>query len=154
MSPTSLVAETVMRLMKQRKKPLSEDHLRGLATVFMVRVLSDARRARLAKRRGGGKPAQFMTDSIGDIHVVGLGKSAAAVDSSGIDGEGLLEAMGAVAETHPREMEVVTLHLVADIPLPRVAKLMELGERTVYRDLQTGCDALAKWLRSKRGRKT
>ena len=67
MSPTSLVAETVLRLMQQREKPKSEDHLRGLATVFMTRVLADASRTRMAQRRGGGKATRSMQDPTVEI---------------------------------------------------------------------------------------
>jgi DNA-directed RNA polymerase specialized sigma24 family protein len=44
-------------------------------------------------------------------------------------------------------MEVVTLHLVANIPLARTAELVGVSERTAYRDLQDGREALAHQLR-------
>ena len=59
--------------------------------------------------------------------------------------------MERVAEELPRAMEVVTLHLVADIPLERTAELVGVSERTAYRDLQEGRKALARELRRSRG---
>ena len=41
MSPTSLVAESMLRLMQQRVQPVSESHLRGLTAIFVARVLTD-----------------------------------------------------------------------------------------------------------------
>jgi DNA-directed RNA polymerase specialized sigma24 family protein len=55
--------------------------------------------------------------------------------------------MERVAVELPRAMEVVTLHLVANIPLARTAELVGVSERTAYRDLQDGREALAHQLR-------
>jgi hypothetical protein len=51
LAPTSLVTETVIRLMDQRDLPANDSHLRGLASVFMTRVIADRRRNRLAAKR-------------------------------------------------------------------------------------------------------
>ena len=45
----------------------------------------------------------------------------------------------------------MTLHLVAEIPLARVAALVGVSERTAYRDLDEGRRALARKLRSLHG---
>lgn len=58
--------------------------------------------------------------------------------------------MERVAEAMPRAMEIVTLHLVADIPLARTAELVGVSERTAYRDLQEGRKVLAEELRRSR----
>jgi DNA-directed RNA polymerase specialized sigma24 family protein len=58
--------------------------------------------------------------------------------------------MERVAEALPRAMEVVTLHLVADIPLARTAELVGVSERTAYRDLVEGRNALAQELKRSR----
>jgi DNA-directed RNA polymerase specialized sigma24 family protein len=58
--------------------------------------------------------------------------------------------MERVAERLPRAMEVVTLHLVANIPLARTAELVGVSERTAYRDLQEGRQALARELEAGR----
>jgi RNA polymerase sigma factor (sigma-70 family) len=153
MSPTSLVAETVLRLMQQREKPKSEDHLRGLATVFMTRVLADASRTRMAQRRGGGKATRSMQDPTVEIDLSLHARQAGERTPirSLVDRDELLRAMEEIAHEHPRPMEIVTLHLVADIPLARVATLVGVSERTAYRDLEEGRRALAQRLRGQHG---
>lgn len=152
MSPTSLVAESVMRLMQQREQPMGESHLRGLATVFMARVLADSAKSRLRQKRGG----RVVRRSLGDPAVsvdLGARLPGGASDERGgpsIDRDELLGAMERVAEELPRAMEIVTLHLVADIPLARTAELVGVSERTAYRDLQEGRKALARALRRDR----
>ncbi len=68
-----------------------------------------------------------------------------------VDRDELLRAMEHLAHGLPRPMEIVTLHLVADIPLSRVAALVGVSERTAYRDLEEGRQALAKSLRGQHG---
>ena len=51
-APTSLVADTVLRLMDQRELPTKPAHLRGLASIFMTRVIADRRRARYREQFG------------------------------------------------------------------------------------------------------
>jgi len=147
MSPTSLVAESVMRLLQQRERPMAESHLRGLATVFMARVLADSAKSRMRQKRGGRLQRRSLADPSVSIE---LGASSTASPGSGtsadgatIDRDELLAAMERVAEAMPRAMEIVTLHLVADIPLARTAELVGVSERTAYRDLQEGRKALA-----------
>jgi RNA polymerase sigma factor (sigma-70 family) len=153
MSPTSLVAETVLRLMQQREKPKSEDHLRGLATVFMTRVLADASRTRRAQRRGSGRSTRSMSDPTVEIDLSLRARQSGdrTPIRSLVDRDELLRAMEHLAHELPRPMEIVTLHLVADIPLSRVAALVGVSERTAYRDLEEGRQALAKSLRSQHG---
>ena len=66
----------------------------------------------------------------------------------GFDRTELLNALETLAESMPRQMEILTLHLVADIPLVRVAELVGVSERTAYRDLDEGRLALVKALRT------
>lgn len=153
MSPTSLVAESVMRLLQQRERPMRESHLRGLATVFMARVLADAAKSRLRQKRGGRAVRRSLADPDVSVELSAppsRGVQGAEGESS-IDRDELLGAMERVAEAFPRAMEVVTLHLVADIPLARTAELVGVSERTAYRDLQEGRKALARELRRSRG---
>lgn len=153
MSPTSLVAESVMRLLQQRERPMRESHLRGLATVFMARVLADAAKSRLRQKRGGRTVRRSLTDPAVSVELsVQPPRGVQGTEGeSSIDRDELLGAMERVAEALPRAMEVVTLHLVADIPLARTAELVGVSERTAYRDLQEGRKALARELRRSRG---
>ena len=152
MSPTSLVAESVMRLLQQREQPMRESHLRGLATVFMARILADSAKSRLRQKRGGRSVRQSLSDpavSV-DLYAHPPGGLRGPAQSPSIDRDELLSAMERGAEALPRAMEVVTLHLVADIPLARTAELVGVSERTAYRDLQEGRKALAHELRRRR----
>jgi RNA polymerase sigma factor (sigma-70 family) len=145
MSPTSLVAESVVRILAQRNKPIDGDHLRGLATVFMARVMSDHAKARMRAKRGSGRAARSLDELAEAGHEPGGAddRRTQAPLRALIAREALLEAMQAVAEDLPRAMEVMTLHLVANIPLARVAELVGISERTASRDLDEGRSALA-----------
>jgi DNA-directed RNA polymerase specialized sigma24 family protein len=54
------------------------------------------------------------------------------------------------AATHPRQMEVVTLHSVAGIPMDRVAAMVGISPATAHRDFAEGRAHLARRLRSLR----
>lgn len=153
MSPTSLVAESVLRLLRQREKPATEDHLRGLATVFMARVLADSAKSRRRRKRGEGRPPRSITDPAVEIDLSLRARASGERTPvrSLVDRDAMLQAMEELASELPRPMEIVTLHLVAEIPLARVAALVGVSERTAYRDLDEGRRALARKLRSLHG---
>ena len=48
-------------------------------------------------------------------------------------------------------VEVLTLHVVGGIPLPRVAELVGISERTAYRELESGRTALARTVKARHG---
>jgi DNA-directed RNA polymerase specialized sigma24 family protein len=153
MSPTSLVAESVVRMLQQRNRPIDDDHLRGLATVFMARILADHAKARMRLKRGAGRGAASLSDLAADVEPAGRGSHGAQGPLQAmVEREALLSAMQDVAETLPRPMEIMTLHLVAGIPLARVAELVGVSERTASRDLEEGRAALAARMRDRPGR--
>lgn len=141
MSPTSLVAESMLRLLQQRVKPTSESHLRGLTAIFMARVLADHAKARMRQKRGSGRATRALDDSTIEVN------GSSDIGATQFDRDELLDALESLAETMPRQMEILTLHLVADIPLVRTADLIGISERTAYRDLDEGRLALIKQLR-------
>jgi DNA-directed RNA polymerase specialized sigma24 family protein len=127
MSPTSLVAESVVRLMRQRALPSTAPHLSGLATILMAQALSDRAKGRLAaKRNRGAKMLELGTDVPKDRRLAEL-----------------IQQMELLGRQHPRRMEVVTLHLVLGIALPEVARMLAISERTAFRELAAGRAALA-----------
>lgn len=144
LAPTSLVTETVLRLMKQDELPLNDSHLRGLASVFMTRVIADRRRARLAKKRDARLTQRL------DTEIGGSMQDAAPSEPLRGDLELLERAMIDLASTHPREMEVVTLHSVAGLGMDVVAGLVNISVATAHRDLITARSLLARKLRSLR----
>jgi DNA-directed RNA polymerase specialized sigma24 family protein len=146
LAPTSLVTETVIRLMDQRDLPASDSHLRGLASVFMTRVIADRRRNRLAAKRDVRLTQRLDTqaeDELRDTPPDGPGTPRA-------DLELLERAMIEQAATHPRQMEVVTLHSVAGIAMDRVAAMVGISLATAHRDFAEGRALLARRLRSLR----
>lgn len=145
LAPTSLVTETVIRLMNQRELPSNDSHLRGLASVFMTRVIADRRRRRLADRRDARATQRLDTEA---ERALEQPIADTPVDRGELE---LLErAMIELAATHPREMEVVTLHSVAGIPMERVAEMTGVSLATAHRDLTAGRELLARRLRSLR----
>jgi len=150
MSPTSLVAECVVRLLRQHEEPVSEDHLRGLATVFMTRVLADSARKRMRQRNGADRQPRSLDETTVRLELSTDERmpDGRAVAHAEIDRSELLQAMEALAHERPRQMEVVTLHVVAGIPMVRVAELVGVSERTAYRELEDGREALARKLKN------
>lgn len=142
MSPTSLVAEGIVRLMKQRTLPASAPHLSGLATILMAQALSDRAKIRRAtKRNSGAQPLPIGTDVPLDRRLGRSGETVAARPE--VRRQELVAQMELIGREHPRRMEVVTLHLVLGIPLAEVARMLAISERTAFRELAAGRDALA-----------
>jgi RNA polymerase sigma factor (TIGR02999 family) len=146
LAPTSLVTETVIRLMDQRDLPANDSHLRGLASVFMTRVIADRRRNRLAAKRDVRMTQRLDTQAADELHDTPPGGS----ETPRADLELLERAMIEQAATHPRQMEVVTLHSVAGIPMDRVAAMVGISPATAHRDFAEGRELLARRLRSLR----
>ena len=141
MSPTSLVAEGIVRLMKQRSVPASAPHLSGLATILMAQALSDrAKTRRASKRNAGSQVVSIGLDVPQDKRLDRSAKTAAPEDEGR---SRLVQEMERVGRTHPRRMEVVTLHLVLGIPLAEVARMLSVSERTAFRELAAGRASLA-----------
>jgi RNA polymerase sigma factor (sigma-70 family) len=135
-TPTSLVAEAVVRLMRQRNKPQTAPHLCGLSTILMGQALADrVRKSRARKRNGGRKPlplpAELQDDRRASLRVPQDPRASLLRDR-------LLEALQELATSHPREMEVITLRLVLEMPMDKVSKLVGISLRTTYRDLNEG----------------
>jgi DNA-directed RNA polymerase specialized sigma24 family protein len=144
MSPTSLVAESVVRLMRQRALPSTAPHLSGLATILMAQALSDRAKGRLAaKRNRGAKMLELGTDVPKDRRLGRSGEDAAAAARKSSRQAELIQQMELLGRQHPRRMEVVTLHLVLGIALPEVARMLAISERTAFRELAAGRAALA-----------
>ena len=145
LAPTSLVTEAVIRLMGQQDLPANDSHLRGLASVFMSRVIADRRRRRLAAKRDARLTQRLDTEAEESIHFRSVDGKADRADL-----EELERAMVELAATHPREMEVVTLHSVAGIPMERVAALLDVSLATAHRDLAAARELLARRLKALR----
>ena len=145
LAPSSLVTEAVIRLMNQRELPETTSHLRGLASVFMTRVIADRRRKRLAGKRDARITERLDTEAEGSI----VGGTTHVADRDELSR--LEEAMIEIAARHPRQVEVVTLHSVAGIPLERVAEMLGISPATAQRDFAAGRERLARAIVRRRG---
>lgn len=154
-TPSSLVAESVVRLMKQRKPPKNDRHLCGLATILMAQALSDRAKFRRAQKRGKGvRPGVLGGDVVEDMRNPRRDGGSEAGDRSVKElRDSVLEHMARLSTTQPRMMEILALHAVLDVPVPRVAELLGISERTAYRELADGRQRLAKRMgvREKKG---
>jgi len=151
MTPTSLVAESVIRLMKQRSLPTNSPHLCGLATILMAQAIADRTKLRRAQKRGrGSKPIPIPSNVVDDRR---RARERERDRPGTITTAEILRHLEVLGATIPRTMEVVTLHLVLGIPLERVAEMLSISERTAYRELSTGRDRLAQRLAQKEERR-
>lgn len=142
MSPTSLVAEGIVRLMKQHSLPTTAPHLSGLATILMAQALSDRSKTRRATKRNSGARLLTIEDDV--PHDRRLGRTGdGAASRPTVRRQELIAQMELIGREHPRRMEVVTLHLVLGIPLAEVARMLAISERTAFRELAAGREALA-----------
>jgi DNA-directed RNA polymerase specialized sigma24 family protein len=112
----------------------------------MTRVIADRRRNRLAAKRDVRLTQRLDTQAEDELHDTPPGGS----ETPRADLELLERAMIEQAATHPRQMEVVTLHSVAGIPMDRVAAMVGISPATAHRDFAEGRELLARRLRSLR----
>ncbi len=125
LQPTALANDVVMELLKQREAFANSKQFFAIATMITVRLLNSYQRHRLAGKRGAGKRG-------GDGGLDGLGSEPDA------NAQELSEAtMKALQDLHgldARKAEVVTLHVLCGMPLPKVAELVDASLPTVERD--------------------
>ena len=138
-SPTSLVAESVIRLMKQRSLPQNSPHLCGLATILMAQAIAERSRLRRTQKRGCVQRPVLLK---GDVTQDGR-RTRISEQQDSIPTAELLRHLEALGESIPRTMEVVTLHLVLGIQLERVAEMLSISNRTACRELLLGRKRLA-----------
>lgn len=138
-TPSSLVAETVMRLMRQRELPKTAPQLCGLATILMVRALSDRARRSRAKKRSGPAKAIPLDEEIDGDRRTGAGSRDEGMP---LLHARLLAGLERLSKRYPREMEIITLRLVLGMPMAKVAVLAGVPERTAYRELNEGLEFL------------
>lgn len=144
-SPSSLVAESMMRLVKQRTLPRTAPHLCGLAAVLMAHALSDRAKLRRAAKRGAGRrPVRLEPDVRSD----GRTRKSTVRPDEAAEGAAvrakLLGHMEALARGRPRMIEIVTLHLVLGMSMEQVARLVGTSQRTAFRELREGRVLLAR----------
>jgi RNA polymerase sigma factor (TIGR02999 family) len=127
-SPTAIVHEAVLKLRHQHVQWKDRDHFFAIATRLIGYVIGDYKDRRLAAKRGHGRrgggcdgllmaqPAPEQRDAIGDEQ---------------LDTLGIIQALH---ERYPRKAEVVTLHILAGHPMPKIAQMLGISLPTAERD--------------------
>jgi RNA polymerase sigma factor (TIGR02999 family) len=131
-SPTSLVHQAVMKLREQRTQWKDGDHFFAVATRLLGYVIGDYKRHRLALKRGRGRRSPV------DPNLLDAQAAAPAAPAAAAGGpeEGLeaVTVIQALHEHHPRKAEVVTLHILGELPMPEIARLIGVSVPTAERD--------------------
>lgn len=124
LQPTALVHEAYLRLLNAAQVPWRDHaHFLRAAALSMRRILIDHARARLTRKRGGGREA------------LELASVTEALQQE--DGAGLLaldEAMEHLAGVHPEAARVVQLRFYADLDSATTARVLGISERTARRE--------------------
>jgi RNA polymerase sigma factor (TIGR02999 family) len=139
--PTSILNEALGRLAAQEARPQGEEHLRGLATMTLRRVLSDRRRRRDAEKRGGGRASAPLTEASAQLfesvgHAASRDESVARVRA----------ALAALLECEPRRGEALVLSASSGLPVAQIAEVLGVSVPTVERDLRFARAWIAAWL--------
>jgi len=134
MQPTALVNDVFVRLLEAGQRNIrNSTHLFNVAGRVMRQILIDRSRRASASKRGGqwqrGELLEALQLPIPEETDLGL-----------LDG-----AMTALERVDPRLARIVELRYFVGLSVPAVAKVLEVDERTIYRDW-----ALARiWLRER-----
>ncbi|MFO0833156.1 MAG: ECF-type sigma factor [Phycisphaerales bacterium] len=124
LQPTALVHEAYLRL-TERGDPgwESPGHFYAAAAMAMRWVLVDHARARLADKRGGGRPRMRMDDTP-DL----------SFDSASEDIIALDELVGIMERHHPRQAQLIMMKFFGGLSDAQSAQALGVAEKTVSRD--------------------
>lgn len=120
-APSSLVQDTLCRMLRMPEPPRSEEDVQAVAFTMMKWVLIDrlrsekARSARELATADGATPPALRED--------------ARLES-------MTAALAELAEANPRKAEVMTLSAVCGLTNVQIAALLDVSEKTVQRDLE------------------
>lgn len=124
LQPTALVHDVFVRLLGARAVDIRDrKHLFTTAAKLMRQVLIDRARAAQRDKRGGGQ-----WQRVAFIEALALPVEP-GTDLPALDG-----ALTELAGLDPRMAQVVELRCFAGLEVAEVARLLEVDERTVYRD--------------------
>jgi RNA polymerase sigma factor (TIGR02999 family) len=138
LQPTAVVHEAFIRLMDgDLDRFENRAHFFAIAARSMRRVLVDHARRRLADKRGGD--AQ---------HQVELEDDIALTPHQSEEVLGLDEALDRLESLDARQAQIVEMHYFAGNSVAEIAHVLQIGERTVKRELQTARLFLKKQLQS------
>ncbi|WP_395791811.1 ECF-type sigma factor [Aquimonas sp.] len=121
---TGLVHEAYLKL--ANAQVLDEAHLLNLASRAMRQVLVDMARCRASDKRGGG--LRLVTLTSGGV---------VADETDPLDVLALEQCLTRLAEASPRLAQVVELHFFGGLSFPEMSRVLQVAERTLFRDWRT-----------------
>ncbi len=125
LQPTALVHEAYVRLIDQRNTDWKDRlHFFAVASRIIRRILIDHARANEAAKRGGDRTRVSLTEH--DVPSPDRDVDLIALD----------EAMNELAEINSKQARIVELRYFGGCTVDEVAKLLDVGKRTVDRDWQ------------------
>ncbi|SRR5712691_11254908 len=137
LQPTAVVHEAYLRMLEAHNLDVRDRaHFFAIAASSMRRVLVDHARRRLAEKRGGEGQ-----------HKVELADETALTQGQSEEVLALHEALSELERLDPRQARIVEMHYFAGNPVAEIAEVLDIGERTVKRELQTARVFLKRRLR-------
>ena len=123
LNTTALVHELYMKITTGRELTFAEPaQFFGYAAQAMRHILVDRARQRLRIKRGSGVvPVDIVSNDV-------------AADTTAEHALELDEALKKLERDDPRAAQLVALHYFAGLPLPRIAEILGVTERTLSRD--------------------
>jgi RNA polymerase sigma factor (TIGR02999 family) len=133
---TALVNEAYMRMVDVRRmRWQNRAHFFAMAATLMRRILVDAARSRLAKKRGDG------------AELVPIDESIALADAPIADVLAIDDALGRLSAVDPRKARVVELRFFGGLTVAETAEALHVSAETVMRDWKMAKSWLARELR-------
>ncbi len=127
LQPTAVVHEAYMRLLGGDHPTLeNRAHFFALAARAMRQVLVEHARGRLAEKRGG--PNRARVDLVDDIRLT---------ERQSDEVIAIHEALDRLQALDLRQARIVEMHYFAGNQVDEIASALNIGERTVKRELQT-----------------
>lgn len=127
LQPTAVVHEAFLRILEGEQLTfVNRAHFFAIAARTMRRVLVDHARRRLADKRGGEGQQRVELE---DVFALTTHQSAEVL--------ALHEALDDLERLDARQARIVEMHYFAGNAVAEIALVLDIGERTVKRDLQT-----------------
>jgi RNA polymerase sigma factor (TIGR02999 family) len=124
LTPTALVHEAYVKLIQAENLDLqSQRHFFACAGKAMRNIVVDHLRSSGAKKRGGDQVAVTLTENL-----AGQGDPSQILD--------LDEALDELDQINPQQRELVEMKFFAGLSIREIAELMELSNRTAWREWQ------------------
>jgi RNA polymerase sigma factor (TIGR02999 family) len=118
---TALVNEAYLRLFGNSQPWKNRRHFYGASSEAMRRILIESARRKQAEKRGSGRPDTEFHDSV---------HGPPDADEKLME---IHEVLDELEAEDPQKAQIVKLRCFVGLTIPEIAKLLEIGERTVGR---------------------